>query len=380
MRERESVGSYDDIVAAAVRTTGLSDFGGDEFEEGLRVLVEDYAGPAALTGVGNHRMRGSVKGLLVARLMAEQGFAANPGHADVPVERPIFITGLPRSGTTLLQRLLTADPGHQGLEQWLADLPQPRPPRETWAEDPIFTAMQGGYEAFHAANPELAGLHYSDAATHEECWRLLQQVGTSVAFETQAFVPGYSAWLQEQDWTPAYRRHRQLLQLIGMHDREKRWVLKNPSHLVALDALLAVYPDAIVLVTHRDPVTCVASMCSLSEASSRGTSTAFVGETIGRTQLDLLVREQAAYQRSRAALGDSGATFVDVQYADLVADPAGLVTGLYADLDLPWDETVAAAVDAELASSRSGVRAPKHSYDLADHGLTEDQVRDALQH
>jgi hypothetical protein len=376
MRERDDVGSYDDIAAAAVRTTGLSDFGGDEHEEGLRVLVDSYAGEAGLTGVGNARMRGSVKGLLVARLMAEQGFAAHPAHADVAIERPIFVTGLPRSGTTLLQRLLTANPAHQGLEQWLADLPQPRPPRETWESDPIFSAMQAGYHAFHEANPELAGLHYSDAASYEECWRLLQQAGTSVAFETQAHVPSYSAWLEKQSWLPAYQRHRRLLQLIGIDDPGRRWVLKNPSHLVALDALLEVYPDAIVLVTHRDPVTCMASMCSLSATSTRGTSTVFAGETIGRTQLDLLVREQEAYRASRAA-ADRG-HFLDVEYADLVADPVGTVASVHQHFGLPWSGATAAAVREALEESRSGVRAPAHAYDLADHGLTADEVRAAI--
>ena len=375
MREREDVGSYDDIAAAAVRATGLSELGGDEHEEGLRILVDDYIGQAGLTPAGNARMRASVRGLLVARLMAEAGFAAHPGHVDVAIERPVFVTGLPRSGTTLMQRLLTADPAHQGLEQWLADLPQPRPPRESWESDPIFSAMQSGYHAFHEANPELAGLHYSDAASHEECWRLLQQAGTSVAFETQANVPSYSSWLEKQDWVPAYRRHRRLLQLIGSNDADQRWVLKNPSHLVAIDALLEVYPDAVIVVTHRDPVTCLASMCSLAATSTRGMSTVFTGETIGRSQLALLERQVDRYRSARA---NSSATFLDVEYDDLVANPVATVADIYRDAGLPWDEATEQAVQVELDESRSGVRAPSHRYDLADYGLTKDEVRAAL--
>lgn len=377
MRERADVGSYDDIVSAAVRTTGLDDFGGSEHEEGLRVLVDAFASEAAgLTGHGNYRKRGDVKGTLVARLMAEQGFRDHPAHADVRIEAPVFVMGLPRSGTTLVQRMLTADPHAQGLEQWLADLPQPRPPRETWDEHPIFRAMQSGYEAFHEANPEFAGIHYSDAATHEECWRLLQQAGTSAAWETQAYIPDYSAWLQGADWVPAYRRHKRLLQLIGLHDADRRWVLKNPSHLIALDALLEVYPDARIVVTHRDPVECVASMCSLSEASSRGMSTTFVGETIGRTQLDLLAREQAAFAASRPRVDPD--RIVDVAYTDLVADPVGTIAAIHQHLGINWDATAAEAVRREHDTTRQGPRAPRHDYDLADYGLTEAQVRDVL--
>ena len=369
-------GTYDDIVASAMRTSGLDDFGGSEHEEGLRVLVDDYRDHAGLTEAGCKWMRGNLKGLLVARLMAERGFKDHPDHADVTIEQPLFVIGLPRSGTTLVQRLLTADPGAQGLEQWLVDLPQPRPPRETWAEHPVFSMMQAGFEAYHQSNPELAGIHYSDATTHEECWRLLQQSGRSVAFETQAHVPSYSAWLQTADWLPAYERHKRLLQLIGLPDSSKRWVLKNPSHMVALDALLEVYPDARIVVTHRDPVACVASMCSLSEVSTRGLSTTFVGETIGRTQLDLLVREQAAFADARERVGED--RFIDVEYDGLVGDPVGTIAAVHERFDLPWDDGVAAVVRAELEESRKGPRAPRHDYDLADYGLTEEQVREAL--
>jgi hypothetical protein len=362
---------FEGVVESAVRTAGLSDFGGTEHEEGLRLLVDDYRSRAGLTEVGSKRTRGALKGLLVARLLSQPHLDA---HRQ-PIERPIVVTGLPRSGTTLLQRLLTADPHHQGLEQWLADLPQPRPPRSTWEDDPIFSAMQSGYESFHAAHPELAGLHYSDATTHEECWRLLQQAGTSCAFETLAHVPAYSEWLRTADWQPAYERHRALLRLIGSNDQEKRWVLKNPSHLMALDALLAVYPDALIVVTHRDPVTCVASMCSLAAASTRGTSHVFVGDVIGRSQLDLLSREWTAYASVRGRHPDS---FLDVGYDDLVGDPLAVVAEVTRHAGGRSSDRSITAVAAELERSRSGVRAPRHRYDLTDFGLAEAQVRAAL--
>ena len=362
---------FDEVVESAIRTTGLSDFGGAEHEEGLRVLVSDYRSRAGLTEAGSKRTRAALKGLLVARLLSQPRL----GEHRQPIERPIVVTGLPRSGTTLLQRLLTADPEHQGLEQWLADLPQPRPPRETWPDDPIFAAMQAGYESFHAQHPELAGLHYSDATTHEECWRLLQQSGTSAAFETLAHVPAYSEWLRSADWRPAYERHRALLRLIGSNDPEKRWVLKNPSHLLALDALLAVYPDALVVVTRRDPVTCVASMCSLAAVSSRGTSDVFVGPSIGSAQLDLLARQHAAYTEVRA---QHPASFLDVEYDDLVRDTLAVVADVTTRAGGSWTAESAAAVTVELERSRSGVRTPQHHYDLADFGLTEEQVRAAF--
>ncbi len=124
------------------------------------------------------------------------------------------------------------------------------------------------------------------ADTVEECWQLLRQSLMSISYESLAHVPSYSAWLAKQDWVPAYARHRRNLQLIGTNDADKRWILKNPSHLFALDALLTVYPDALVVQTHRDPRTLIASSCSLSAQATAGQSELFVGEVIGRTQVD----------------------------------------------------------------------------------------------
>src|SRR6187431_212812 len=254
-RERADVGSYEDIVAAAVRTTGMSDFGDGVHEEGLRVLTEDLSSPeAGLTPRGNYFQRSEVKSALVGVLLTQAQFAAHPEHRDVPIERPIFLMGLPRTGTTALHRYLHADPNAQGLEMWLTQYPQPRPPRETWDSDPIFQAMQQAFTAHHVESPEFMGIHYMDATTVEECWRLLRQTGKSNSYESLANLPRYSRWLQGQDWTDAYARHKQNLQLVGLNDPDKRWILKNPSHMTALDALMAVYPDALVVYTHSDPL------------------------------------------------------------------------------------------------------------------------------
>jgi len=134
----------------------------------------------------------------------------------------------------------------------------------------VFQQIQAGFARFYEANPGFAGVHYIAADTVEECWQLLRQSAMSVSYESLGHVPSYSAWLSAQDWTPAYRRHRRNLALIGANEPAKRWVLKNPSHLFALDALLAVYPDAIVVQTHRPMRTTLASSCSLSMLATRG--------------------------------------------------------------------------------------------------------------
>lgn len=369
---RDTVGTVEDLHASATKITGLDDFGSDDYRAGLEVLLDSLTHEADLTPLGNSVHRSFLRGALVARLLSEAAWRQSPEHADVRIERPIFVVGLSRSGTTALHRLLTADPAHQGLELWLTEVPQPRPPRDTWPDNPIFAGIQQAYQQHHVANPEFMGVHYTAADEVEECWRLLRQCMKSISYECLAHVPSYSRWLAGQNWTDAYARHKRNLQLIGLHDTDKRWVLKNPSHLFALDALLAAYPDALVIQTHRDPRTTIASTCSLSQSSAQGWSTAFTPEAIGRSQLDLWARGLEEFHAARAR--HNPAQFYDVAYDDFVADPPGTVAAIYEHFGIAMTEPARAAMTELHQRSRTGGRKPAHRYALADFGLTPAQV------
>jgi Ni/Co efflux regulator RcnB len=244
----------------------------------------------------------------------------------VAIERPIFVTGLPRTGTTALHRLLAADPAHQGLQMWLT--PGARAP---------------------AAAADLG-----------------RQPGVP------AHLPTYSRWLSGQDWTSAYRRHRRNLQLIGLPDRDRRWVLKNPSHLFALDALLTVYPDACVIQTHREARTAIASVCSLAAQATAGWSGTFTGEVTGRDQLDLWARGLERFTAVRAK--SDPAQFCDVAYDQFVADPLGTIESVYRYFGLTLSGRAADAMRALHAQAAGSTARPLHSYVLSDFGLTGEQV------
>lgn len=372
MTERTSVGTVEDLHASATRMTGLDDFGTDDYTEALGVLLESYTRDEDLTPFGSKISRVFLRGALVARLLSEAAWKQHPEHADVAIERPIFVTGLPRTGTTALHRLLTVDPGHQGLEMWLTEMPQPRPPRDTWESNPVFQAIEQQFSQHHIDHPEFMGVHYMSAGEVEECWQLLRQTFKSVSYECLANLPTYSTWLEGQDWTNAYARHKKNLQLIGMPDREKRWVLKNPSHLFALDELMAVYPDALVIQTHRPPRTIVPSVCSLAEQATEGWSDKFRGEVIGRSQLDLWARGLEDFTAARAKYDP--AQFVDVDYGDFVGDPLGTVEKIYSHFSIPMTEQAHRAMEDMHAESRSGSRKPAHRYTLEEYGLTADEV------
>ena len=364
---RRNVGTVDDLHESAMRVTGLDDFGDDDYRDALEVLLQSYADDAELTELGSKMFRFFLKGALVARLISESSWKANPSYAQGRVERPIFVTGLPRTGTTALHRLLTADPAHQGLEMWLCDFPQPRPPREQWADNPVYQQINAGFAQHHVENPEFMGLHYMDAGEVEECWQLLRQNVMSISYESLAYLPTYSWWLACQDWTPTYARHKRNLQLIGANDPGKRWVLKNPSHLFALDALMATYPDALVIQTHRAPETIIASMCSLAEHATPDWSTTFVGDRIGESQLELWSRGLRDFAAARERYDPN--QFVDVDFADLRKDPFGVVEKVYAALGSEVSDAARAEMTRLDEESRTGARKPQHTYQLADYGL-----------
>jgi len=368
----KTVGTVEDLHASATKITGLDDFGTPDYREALEVLLESYARDAALTPVGNKAKRAFLRGALVARLLSEAAWRQHPECADVQIERPIFVTGLPRTGTTALHRLLAEDPAHQGLELWLTQVPQPRPPRETWTDNPIFEGIEAGYRKHHVEHPEFMGLHYMSADQVEECWQLVRQSVRSISYECLAYLPTYSAWLAGQDWTGPYRRHRRNLELIGLPDRDRRWVLKDPSHLFALDALLEVYPDALLIQMHRSPRTAIASICSLNATASQDCSEIFRGELVGRSQLDLWARGLDTFAADRAKYDQ--AQFCDVYYEDFVADPIGTAEKVYAHFGLPLTHEAQAAMSALHTETASGDRRPAHHYQLSDFGLTGEEV------
>lgn len=375
-RVRDAIGTYEDLHASASKVVGLDDFGDPIYEEGLRLLLDDYANTAGLTGEGNYLQRTFLRGALVGRLLTVNALSRFPAFVDVKIDRPIFVTGLPRSGTTALHRLLCADPASQGLELWLTEFPHPRPPRDTWDSNPIYQGIAAAYAEQHVENPEYMGIHYIDAASVEECWRLLRQAGLSNSYESLAYLPNYTAWLRKQDWTPAYEVHKQNLQLIGLNDTDKRWVLKNPSHLSALDAIMNVYPDALIVQTHRDPVVSIASSCSLSQETAKTWSSVFHGEVIGQTQLDLWSSSANGFKAAREKYDP--AQFIDVEYADFVGNALGTVRAIYDAFDLELTDDHVAAIDALEHESQHGKTKAKHTYSLADYGLTEDEVRAAF--
>lgn len=366
------VGAIDELHETAGSIAGLDDFGEDDYLDGLAVLLDGYATEAALTPKGVDWARSLVLTVLESRLYTRQSWKQHPEYVDVEVTRPIFVTGLPRTGTTALHRLLCVDPAHQGLEHWLTEAPQPRPPRETWPGNPGYQRMQAWIDARYAGDPDFKGMHFMSPDMVEECWRVERQSMRSVAFPNTSHLPTYSRWLSSQDMSPVYQLHRGVLQLIGLGDPERRWVLKHPGHLFSLDALMQAYPDALVIQTHRDPRTIIASVSSLNQQASSGNSTVFRGGVVGEDLLALWSHGAESFTESRKRYDPT--QFVDVYYDDFVADAVGTVGSIYDRFGLPLPDTVRAAIAASHEESKVSQRRPVHRYRLSDFALSEQEV------
>jgi hypothetical protein len=371
-----TIGTIEGLHAEATRETGLDDFGDPGYRDAMQVLLASYERDAGLTVAGVARTRAMFVTVLASRLRLRRARLDWPAAEDAPIRRPIFVTGLPRTGTTALHRLLCLDPRSQGLEHWLTEAPQPRPPRESWATNAEHRKVDEEIGVRNAEDPAMKGIHFMAADLVEECWRAERLSMLSIAFQNTAHLSSYAAWLAEQDMAPAYAAHREMLQVIGLHEPGRHWVLKSPSHLFGLDALMATYPDALVIQTHRDPRTVIASLCSLTRHASTGTSTAFTPPVIGRDLMDLWARGARTFAEAR--LHHDPAQFIDVSYDDFVADAPAVVAGIHDRFGLPFSDEVRAAVAASHEASTSSERRPDHRYALTDFGLTDADVDEAF--
>ncbi len=365
----------DGLMAAARQRTGLSDFGSDDFAAPLTALVDAIEREAELTTVGRLITRTRLVGILSNRLRAEALFAQHPDIRDAPVRAPIVIAGLPRTGTTMLHRLLAADPRLRALASWEALNPAPLPRRPWHRRDPRIRAARIGERGLAYLSPDFFAIHPVEAEAPEEEIILLDYSFLSTVAEATLHVPTFSAWLEQQDQTPAYRTLYQLLQLLQWQRGPQRWVLKTPHHLEWLDVLLAVFPDATIVQTHRDPAVTLASFCSMI-AHGRGVfSDAVDPLEVGRHWRAKTTR---MVTRAMAARDDApNASIVDVSYYDLLDDPMAQIQRIYDAAGLPLTDDVRAAM---AASRRRNVQHKHgvHRYSLDSFGITGDDVEASM--
>lgn len=362
------------LLAQAREQTGLTDFGDERFRCGLRVLLETYEGEARLSEGGRKRTRRRLVQLLGTRLRVEAAWKRHPEIRDVEIRRPVYVTGLPRSGTSALFNLLAEDPRHRPLLLWEGLFPDPLEGLEPGRTDPRLEAVRAINERDRKRNPDFDKIHYVTAEMPEECVMLQAHTFCDVQLGIEVLMEPYASWFQKQDLRPAYRYYADLLRMLQWQRPGERWLLKSPAHLWALDVLVELFPDAGIVWTHRDPLETIPSYCSMM-AMLMSVREAFDPKELGPTVLEYLARKVERGLEARERTDPS--RFVDVDYRAFVADPVVTARGVYGAFDLDVPPGTEAALEGYARSHAKG-RHGDHTYSLEAYGLDEARVRERL--
>lgn len=361
----------DGLLAEARAATGLDDLGEPDPREGLAVLLTTYE-RAGLRPGGRKRTHGRIVQLLANRLKIAKAFRDHPEIRERAIVRPMYLTGLPRTGTSALFNLLAIDPAARPLLTWEGMFPDPLgralAPGE---EDPRCAGLRAYYARQRAKDPDFDKIHYVDADTPEECVLLLAHAFRDVQIGIEPLMSPYREWFEAQDLRPAYAYYRDLLKLLDWQRPGRRWLLKSPAHLWALDVLVELFPDCCIVQTHRDPAEILASYCSMMGALMSIRETYDKAE-LGRAVLDHLATAIARGMRARDACDP--ARFIDIDYRTFVRDPMATVERIYGHFSLPLEDGVAAAMREYLAANPQSKHG-RHDYSLAEYGLDASTVR-----
>ncbi len=358
------------LSAKARRATGLEDFGAPPIEQPLAVLADSLEREAALHRLGRFLMRTHLLDLLTTRLRLVEAWKRQPQAEAEPVARPIFITGTPRSGSTFLHELLAADPALRAPRVWEVMFPvAANEPDRGWRDRRVWNAATNLWW-FRRLSPGADAVYPMRARTPHECVAIHSTSLMSEEFVSSCRVPAYEAFLRSADLIPAYQWERRFLQHLQQKQRAARWVLKAPDHVYGLDALFAVFPDAVVIETHRDPLQVLKSSIHLNWVLrglyGRPEDPIQLAEREARVLAGMADRV-AEFRRARPELAER---FVDVSYGELTADPLAVVNRIYRRFDLTLTPEAAERI-GRLASRRSRYRGRRSIPSLAEIGLDE---------
>jgi hypothetical protein len=369
--------SDEGLMRAAARQTALSDFGPDTFRPGLARLVRSLEVDGHLTLFGRYFARRQIMELLSHRLRLVEYRKRHPKIADEVIRQPLFILGLPRTGTTLLYGLLAEDPANRAPLSWETDDPCPPAQTATYHTDPRIERTRKRFAQVGRLAPGFQAIHPVGALMPQECIVPTASEFMSIRFEMSFDVESYDDWLLQQDMGPTYEHHRRFLQHMQSGYMADRWILKSPAHLGPLDALFETYPDAMIVQTHRDPIRVIPSVANLEYTmrlvASDDVDPKRVGQQMMQVWSTLLEQGMAA----RARHPEREARILDLSMREVVGDPIACVERVYRHFDLELCDEARSRMQHYLE------RHPKdefgiHRYDLESFGLEEETVNAAF--
>jgi hypothetical protein len=362
----------DALVAAAIAQTGFDDFGGDSYREGLEVLCASVAAEAQLNDFGSMTVPNAITSALSNRLRVIDYAKAHPEVADEQIEAPWIVIGMFRAGTTLMSYLLETDERSRPLLRWEAGNSVP-PSTGDHRNDPRVEPLREAAKFMDSINPRINIVQSEEPDGPTECIAVMNQDFKSLLWQALANAGGYAQWLRTVDQRSAYDYHHLVLQTLQSGGVRGRWSLKAPQHATQLEALHAVYPDARLVLMHRDPVVLCASVCSLITTLTSTFSDADHRAYIAEHWTQMLADSIDGVNSFRAANPD--VAIHDVQYAGLAQNTLDTMRGVYAAFDEDLTEQAEAAMRAHVDSHPKG-RFGTHGYRLDEFGLDGDELRD----
>lgn len=364
------------LAAARQATGGLTNLGDDGILQPLNLLVDALNTEAKLSAQGAMIAQGMLIRTLVNRLRVEDYLARHPELLQRPIDKPMFVFGLPRTGTTLVINLLSVDPARRCFLRWEAFDSVPPPGPEELHAGPRFEKQKAQDDMANKFMPHIAAIHHEHADSPTECQFAMEPSFCAQVLDSLYDVPSYHRWfLHEADYLPAFRYHKRLLQLLQAR-APGRWTLKNPWHPLFLDELTTVYPDAQLVMTHRDPVEVVGSACSLLKAVRPMFSEQVDLQAIGAMLLDTFDR---MIERTLAYKDRHGWNSIyDLQYAEVMRDPIGELKKIYRYFNEPFTAGAEAAMHAYMRDNPQGKHG-RHVYSLDEYGLSNEQIRSRYQ-
>lgn len=366
--------TIDSVLSDAIeKSGGLDNFGLNSFREGLGVLLETYENNG-FSERGRRRLRRRVVDLLAARLRIEAAFKRYPQILDEKITQPIYLTGLPRTGTSALLNLLANDPKARPLKLWEGMNPDPCENFQHGVDDPRYLMMKAWQEEQNKKNPEFSKIHHTTADTPEECIHLLNHTFQDVQFGMETMMNPYGSWFQQQDLTESYDYYANILKMLQWQRPAERWLLKSPAHLWALDHIDRLFPDACIIITHRNPLEAVTSYASMM-AMLMGERD-FNKNELGPVVMEYLAAKVESSLKQRENIAQS--SILDLQFNDFIADSVGFVHNIYDYFNLEMSNAAKSNID-QYAKEHPMGKHGKHEYNLEEYGLTELKVLDRFQ-